>query len=153
MGQNVSETTMLLERWNGGDELALAELLRLHLPWINAHVRKRLGGVLRAKEETEDIVQEALIDFLRYGPRFKVSSESNLRALLARIAENVLRDRHDFFTRHRRQAARESPIPEDSVLELDAGSRDSQHPDRQLDKRMWQAWVHLALELMEPEDR
>ena len=153
MGQNVPETTVLLQRWNGGDERALQELLQLHLPWIQAHVEKRLGGLVRAKEETADVVQDALVEFLRYGPRFNVSSEAHLRFLLGRIAENVLRDRHDFFTRRRRQVARERPLPEETVLELDAGSRDSVRPDRALEKKQWQAWVRLALELMDPEER
>ncbi|HUR26755.1 MAG TPA: RNA polymerase sigma factor [Planctomycetota bacterium] len=153
MGNNVPESTMLLQRWNSGDEKALQELLRLHLPWIQTHVRQRLGGLVRAKEETTDVVQDALVEFLRYGPRFNVSNEAHLRFLLGRIAENVLRDRHDFFTRRRRQVARERPLPEESVLELDGGSHDSIRPDRALEKKQWQAWVRLALELMEPEDR
>ncbi|HTF90189.1 MAG TPA: RNA polymerase sigma factor [Planctomycetota bacterium] len=153
MGNNVPETTMLLRRWNGGDEDALQELLHLHLPWIQAHVKKRLGGLVRAKEETVDVVQDSLVEFLRYGPRFQVSNEAHLRFLLGRIAENVLRDRHDFFTRRRRQVARERPLPEETVLELDAGSRDSIQPDRALEKKQWQAWVRLALELMDPEER
>lgn len=153
MGNQVPETTILLERWNGGDEHALQELLRLHLPWIQSHVSNRMGGLVRAKEDTQDVVQDALVEFLRYGPRFKVSSEAHLRFLLGRIAENVLRDRHDFFTRRRRSAARERPLPEDTVLELDAGSRDSVRPDRALEKKQWQAWVRLALELMDPEER
>ena len=108
---------------------------------------------MRAKEETQDVVQEALVEFLRYGPKFKVSNEAHLRFLLARIAENVLRDRHDFYTRRRRQVAREQPIPEDTVLELDGGTRDSLQPDVAMDKRQWQAWVRLALELLDPEER
>ena len=106
MGNNVPETTLLLQRWNGGDEQALQALLQLHLPWIQTHVSQRLGGLVRAKEDTNDVVQDALVEFLRYGPRFKVSNEAHLRFLLGRIAENVLRDRHDFFTRFCRRQAR-----------------------------------------------
>ncbi len=153
MGDNVPDTTLLLQRWNGGDEQALQSLLKLHLPWIQAHVSQRLGGLVRAKEESADVVQDALVEFLRYGPRFKVSNEAHLRYLLGRIAENVLRDRNDFYTRRRRQASRERPLPEESILELDAGSRDTIRPDTALDKKQWQAWVRLALELMDPEER
>ena len=153
MGNDIPDTTILLQRWNAGDETALQELLQLHLPWIQSHVHKRLGGLVRAKEETSDVVQNALVEFLRYGPRFQVSNEAHLRFLLGRIAENVLRDRHDYFTRRRRQAAREQPLPEDSVLELDAGTRDGQRPDAELERKQWQAWVRLALELIDPNDR
>jgi RNA polymerase sigma-70 factor (ECF subfamily) len=153
MGRHVPDTTVLLKRWNSGDEAALQELLQQHLPWIRAHVEHRLGDFLRAKEDSGDIVQDALVEFLRYGPRFEVSNEAHLRFLLGRIAENVLRDRHDFFTRRRRQAAREQPIPDDSVLALDPGAREVTQPDAALERKQWQAWVRLALELMDPEDR
>lgn len=153
MGKHVPETTFLLGRWNSGDEGALQSLLAAHLPWIQSHVRSRLGAKLRAKEETTDVVQDALIEFLRYGPRFQISNEAHLRFLLARIAENVLRDSNDFFSRRRRQAARERPLPEGTVLELDAGTGHSQRPDAAVERKQWQAWVRLALELMEPEDR
>jgi RNA polymerase sigma-70 factor (ECF subfamily) len=153
MGQHIPDTTVLLKRWNSGDEGALQELLSKHLPWIKTYVHQRLGDFLRTKEEPSDIVQTALVEFLRYGPRFQVSSEAHLRFLLGRIAENVLRDRHDFFTRRRRQAAREQPIPDDSVLALDAGAREVTRPDAAFERKQWQAWVRLALELMEPEER
>lgn len=153
MGRHLPDTTALLKRWNAGDEDALQELLRQHLPWIRAHVRQRLGDFLRTKDESGDIVQDALVEFLRYGPHFEVASEAHLRFLLSRIAENVLRDRHDFFTRRRRQAAREQPIPDDSVLALDAGAREVTQPDAALERKQWQAWVRLALALMDPDER
>lgn len=153
MGQNIPETTLLLRRWNGGDEAALQTLLELHLPWIRSQVSQRLGGLLRAKEETTDVVQDALIEFLRYGPRFEVANEAHLRYLLGRIAENILRDRHDFYTRRRRQASRERPLPEDSVLSLDPSGPEVGQPSDDLERKQWQAWVRLALELMEPADR
>jgi RNA polymerase sigma-70 factor (ECF subfamily) len=153
MGQNIPDTTLLLRRWNAGDEQALHSLLEQHMPWIRAHVSRRLGGLVRAKEETTDIVQEALVEFLRYGPRFEVSNEAHLRYLLGRIAENVLRDQHDFYTRRRRQAARERPLPDDSVLSLDPSCAEVGQPSDELERKQWQAWVRLALELMEPADR
>ncbi|MCC7013092.1 MAG: sigma-70 family RNA polymerase sigma factor [Planctomycetes bacterium] len=153
MGQHVSESTQLLRRWHQGDEGALQELLAHHLPWIRVHVRQRLGEALRAKEETGDIVQDALLEFLRYGPRFEIRNEAHLRFLLARIAENVLRDRNDFYTRRRRQAARETPFTEDGLLVLDGSARPATQPDEALERKQWRAWVRLALELLDPQDR
>lgn len=153
MGNHVPNTTELLRRWNRGDEAALQELIAHHLPWIRAHVSERLGDLLRAKEETGDIVQGALLEFLRYGPRFELANEAHLRALLARIAENVLRDRYDFHSRRRRQAARETPLPADGVLMLDPSARDATQPSEALERKQWQAWVRLALELLDPADR
>lgn len=153
MGLHVSQSTALLRRWHSGDESALQQLLVEHLPWIHERVRARLGDALRAKEETQDIVQSALMEFLRYGPRFELENEAHLRFLLGRIAENVLRDRHDFYARRRRQAAREEPLGSESVLLLDPSAREVTRPDEALERKQWRAWVRLALELLEPLDR
>jgi RNA polymerase sigma-70 factor (ECF subfamily) len=153
MGTNVSESTALLRRWHAGDEAALQELLEHHMPWIRSHVSQRLGEALRAKEETSDVVQDALVEFLRYGPRFELSNEAHLRFLLARIAENVLRDHSDFYARRRRQAAREAPLPEHDRLVLDPSVREVTEPSAALERKQWRSWVRLALELLEPADR
>ena len=153
MGLHVSQTTALLRRWHSGDESALQQLLVEHLPWIHERVRARLGDALRAKLETQDMVQTALVEFLRYGPRFELENEAQLRFLLGRIAENVLRDAHDFHSRRRRQAAREEPLESESVLLLDPSAREATRPDEALERKQWRAWVRLALELLEPLDR
>ena len=76
------ETKLLLARWHQGDAAALHALVQMHLAWIEARVRQRLGPMLRAKAETADFVQEAVVDVLRYGPRFVVSDAVQFRALL-----------------------------------------------------------------------
>jgi len=76
--------------------------LERHLPWIQKQVRLRLGSKLRAKGETCDYVQDAVVQFLHYGPRIMISSDRQFRALLARIVENALCDKHDWFTARRR---------------------------------------------------
>ena len=57
------------------------------------------------KVESSDIVQDAALQFLKYGPRFILSDEEKFRALLVRIVENVLRDKHDWFSARRRAIA------------------------------------------------
>lgn len=154
MGANVPNTTELLARWRTGDDAALHELLDQHLPWIREYVRQRLGPVLRAREEPNDVVQDALVEFLRYGPRFELQNEAHLRFLLARIAENVLRDKHDFHSRQRRQASREvAGAPEDHENALGAALRPSEEPHVVVERRQWRAWVRLSLDLLDPADR
>src|SRR5262245_11241046 len=153
MNPEESPTTVLLRRWHAGDEDAVRELLERHLPWIRAHVQRRLGPALRRAGETGDYVQEALLEFLRYGPRFVVSEDHRLRGLLARIVENVLRDEHDRYAARRRARARERPLPSDSVLDLDAACDPVTRPSEVAERREWEAWVRLALELLDPEDR
>lgn len=148
-----SDTLELLERWHAGDRAALDALIQRDLPWVEAHVRRRLGKLLRAKAETQDYVQQALVEFLEYGPRFVIANRRHFRALLARIAENVLRGAHDHFTAQRRAAARERPLAPDSVLVLDPSLRQGERPSEAAEAAEWRDVVRLALELLEPQDR
>jgi len=145
------ETVELLRRWHEGDREALAAIVERELPWLRAHVHRRLGPQLRRRGETEDYVQEALIDALRYGPRFVVADEARLRALLGRIVENTLRDQVERHEAQKRDVGREEPLPSGSVLDLDTGR--VTRPSEAAAAREAEAWVRLALELLDPEDR
>jgi DNA-directed RNA polymerase specialized sigma24 family protein len=150
MVTDYDRTNELIERWHAGDAQALAQLLEENLDWIQGKVKARLGAELRAKAETVDFVQDAFAEFLRYGPRIKVAGRGQFRALMAQIIENVLRGNHDYFAAQRRNAAREAPLPTDTVLDI---SGTITRPDAAAEKNEMEAWVRLALELIEPEDR
>ena len=146
-------TPHLLERWHSGDETALPELLALHMEWLREQVDRRLGGFLRARAEADDYLQDALLEFLRYAPRFQVRDGAQFRALLARIAENTLRDRNDWFRAKRRHLGTHITLPTDSVLTLDPALQRSATPSRDATRSEVRDWVRLALELLEAEDR
>lgn len=146
------ETLRLLHAWCAGDQAARDRLIQLELPWIRDHVRRRLGPKLRARAETQDYVQEALIQVLDHGPRFITGDRARFRAMLARVIENHLRDLVDFHAAGKRNPAREQPLPTESVLDLDharAITRPSEHAVRNEQR----AWLQLAIELLEPDDR
>lgn len=150
-------TPGLLQRWHAGDESALAALVHEHLDWLRQHVERRLGGFLRARGDTDDYLQDALLDFLRDGPRFQVRDGAQLRALLARIAENTLRDRNDWFRARRRRLASEVGPPvavdRDSVLPLDPALQRGTTPSQAATRTEVRDWVRLGLELLEAEER
>jgi RNA polymerase sigma-70 factor (ECF subfamily) len=148
-----SDTAQLLRQWHGGDRSALEALLAQDLPWIEARVRRRLGPLLHAKAETSDYVQDAVLEVLRYTPRFVISDRGKFRALLSRIVENVLRDQHDRFSAYRRALHRERPLPADSQLVLDPPAQGALSASQAAQKDEWEAWIRLALEISEPEDR
>ncbi len=148
------ETVNLLAQWHGGDKQALAVLLQRDLPWIRRFVSTRLGAFMKSREQTEDVVQDAFVRALQYGPRFSTESRARFRALIARIIENQLRDRYDWHAAERRDAARNVALPADSVLYLDnpqqsAITRPSEHAT-EAERR---SWVQLAIELLPAEDR
>jgi RNA polymerase sigma-70 factor (ECF subfamily) len=153
MENESSETSQLLKRWHEGDREALDALLQRDLPWIERYVRSRLGPLLRAKAETQDLLQEALVEFLEYGPRFLIADRNHFRALLARIAENAIRAQHDRFTAERRSIQRERPLPRDSVVRLDPSLEPARSPSQEAQKEEWEALVRLALELLDAGER
>ncbi len=136
-----------------GDVDALQRLVADHLPWIEAHVRRRLSPLARRDGDTQDFVQRALLDVLRDGPKFAIDDPAAFRALLARIVENTLIDRVRYLQREARDPRRERPLPGDSVLLLDAPARSVTAPDVHAERNEQQAWLRLALELLDPEDR
>ena len=145
-----SETLVLLKRWHAGETKALEELLRRHLAWIRTKVHARLGPMLRTQVETDDVVQEAMIQALRYGPRFLLSDEDQFRKLLARIVENVIRMWARHQLRERRDPRRERAPGSETVLVLDSSSH---RPSRVAMRNEAEAWLQLGLQLLDPEER
>lgn len=145
--------TQRLQRVHRGDDEALRQLVAEHLPWIEAHVRKKLTPVARAAGETQDFVQEAMLAVLRDGPRFTIDNPAAFRALLARIVENDIVDKVRWLQRGRRDHRRERTLPSDSVVLLDAPVRTVTEPPMRADRNEQQQWLRLALELLEPDDR
>lgn len=148
-----SDTKALLGRWHQGDTEALARLVELHLTWLEQHVRSRLGTFLSRHADPVDYLQDAMLDFLRDAPRFQVGTETQFRGLLARVVEHTLLDRNEWFRRKRRDMARNTPLPTDSVLGLDPSFQRSETPSREVAAREQRDWVRLAMELLPPADR
>jgi RNA polymerase sigma-70 factor (ECF subfamily) len=151
----MSDTRDLLLRWHGGDQDALAAIVQQEADWMAAHVHRRLGARLRRRQDTQDIVQHTMLEVLRAGPRFVVSDRGQLRALLGRMVENVLRGRAHHDAAAKRDVRREIPPPpasRDSILMLDPPAADTA-PDAAADRTETREWVRLALELLDSEDR
>jgi RNA polymerase sigma factor (sigma-70 family) len=148
-----TETSLYLQQWNGGDQHGLDALLERHLPWIHSQVEQRLTALLRGKGDTFDYVQDAVIQFLRFGPRFNLSNGNHFRALLLRIVESTLLNKYDWFMARRREVARERPLPSDTVLSLDPPDGAVSTPSRIADRNEREAWIRLGMELLSPKDR
>ena len=141
--------TLLLSRWHQGDRQALNKLLALHMDWLKHQMHLRMTPALRAKAETMDFVQEALLGFLENAPRFRIQNGKLFRALLLRIAENSIKEHYRWWAAKRRQIARERPLPPDTVLSLESPSPT---PWEKADSIERKALVQLGLEFLEPKD-
>jgi RNA polymerase sigma-70 factor (ECF subfamily) len=153
MNTGDTKTYQCLRQWNEGDDNGLDTLLEQHLPWLQNQVRRSMGSQLRGKGETSDYVQDAVVEFLRYGPRFTLSSDAVFRALLLKIVKNTLRHRRVWFTARRRDIAREHPLPSDTVLSLDRPEGPAGTPSQSAARHEHEAWIRLGLELLDPEPR
>ncbi|MFN9758536.1 MAG: RNA polymerase sigma factor [Planctomycetota bacterium] len=153
MDASSDPTPALLERWHRGDEAALSTLIEIHIEWLRAQAEKRLGEFLKSRGNVDDYVQDAMLDFLRNAPRFQVRDGSQFRSLLARVLENTLRDRNDWFRAKRRDLARDRKLPTDSVLPLDPALQRSTTPSRDVGRTELRDWVRLGLEMLDGEDR
>ncbi|MCR9246860.1 MAG: sigma-70 family RNA polymerase sigma factor [bacterium] len=150
MTDSITEQLALV---HGGDQAALKKLLTDHLPWIEQRVRRRLSNLLRRDGDTQDFVQAAMVDALCDGPRFSIHDVEGFRALMARIVENNLRDRHRHLHRDRRDIRRQRAMPDDSVLILGQAARPITEPPTQAERNECAAWLNLALEMLPPTDR
>lgn len=148
-----TETQQFLHAWHSGNRDGLDTLIERHLPWIHDQVRRRMGPTLRKKAETCDYVQDAMIQFIHYGPRFILSNDAAFRALMLKIVENSLRDKHDWYTTNRRNVALERPLPPDTVLLLDPPRSKARTPSMSAERHEREAWIRLGMEFLDPEDR
>ncbi|MHC4945305.1 MAG: RNA polymerase sigma factor [Planctomycetota bacterium] len=146
-------TSISLQRWYCGDQKALDALLENHMAWIHKMVRERMGSLLREKGDTCDYVQDAVVQFLQYGPRFTISNDARFRGLLLKIVENILCNKYNWFTARRREIARERPLPTDTVLSLDPPQQQMNTPSEFAAKHEREAWIRLGIEFVSPEDR
>jgi RNA polymerase sigma factor (sigma-70 family) len=85
-------TVALVARASAGDPVATDALFRRCLPVLSRWARGRLPAHARDLKETQDLVQETLIDALRNLPGFEQRGEGALQAYLRQAVNNRIRD-------------------------------------------------------------
>lgn len=130
----------LLTRAKQGSDAALNLLYEQCAGRLLAYIRLRLGRELRAKLESRDVLQATFMKSLTHLHELRGGQTESLMAWLAKIAEHEIRDRADYHQRHRRDAAREVAIDDDSPIAVRARSALSQvildEQARQLEEAM-----------------
>ncbi len=89
---DLSSTTDLLERAKLGDAEALNELLRRNLEPLRRWARTRLPRWARDLRDTDDIVQETLVQTIRHVPEFKPRHEGALQGYFRQALVNRVKD-------------------------------------------------------------
>lgn len=103
----MSDAPDLYDRATRGDPNALDALLERYLPHLHAFLSARLGGELRAREGSMDVVQSVCRELLDARDRFDFAGEDRFRAWLFTAALNKVRERHRRLHAGRRDARRE----------------------------------------------
>jgi RNA polymerase sigma factor (sigma-70 family) len=107
----------LIARLNDGDLAAAERVFVAYEPYLRMAVRRQLGGALRSKLDSMDVVQMVWADVLsglrRSGWRF--ADRAQLMAFLTRVARNRL---IDHCRRYRPALERERPLAEADPEEL-----------------------------------
>lgn len=85
------EICRLLDRVRAGDEQAVGELVRLYLPKLRRWARGRLPAHARSMADTEDLVQEVMVQSLRHLARLDYRGEKALQAYIHRTLTNRVR--------------------------------------------------------------
>jgi RNA polymerase sigma-70 factor (ECF subfamily) len=106
----------LIRRAQEGSPDALNALYEQCSGRLLAYVRLRLGREMRSRLESRDILQAALVKSLEHLHELKADNTGSLIGWLARIADNEIRDRADYYQRQRRDAAREMPLDDEAPV-------------------------------------
>lgn len=90
--QDLESSIQLFEKARIGDAVALDQLYSRYLPRLRLWASGRLPTGVRGMQETQDIVQDVLQNFLRKLDRFEPKHPGALRAYLQMMLLNRIRD-------------------------------------------------------------
>ena len=133
----------LLDRARGGDAAALDALLARHLPRLRRWATGRLPRWARDIADTQDLVQETLLQTFKRIDRFEPRGEGALGAYLRQAVLNRIRDEY------RRAGRRPAPAELDSQAPDDVAASPL---DRAIGEETVQRY-EAALERLRGEDR
>jgi len=135
-------TIELLTRLRAGDEQALNQLIARYIPELTRWATGRLPRWARHAVETDDLVQETLIQVFRKMDSFEYRGEGALLAYLRQAVLNRVRNQIRWADRRPKTADLDDEINDDGASPLEAaiGAEAVE-------------WYEAALERLKPEDR
>ena len=104
------KTRQLVALAKDGNESALNQLWKVYGARVHWIMRLRMGGELRSKLESMDLVQDALLSALEDLGNFTYKNDGDFLRWLSTIAENRLRDNLDKLHANKRDIRKEVPL-------------------------------------------
>lgn len=90
----------LVRRAKAGDSTAVDRLILRYLPRLRRWIHRRLPAWARDIADTEDLVQETLVNAVRNLPRLEMRNQFSFRAYMKRAARNRVNDEMKRADRH-----------------------------------------------------
>ena len=140
--KNLETTVELLERVRRGDREALDQLFSRCLPALRRWARGRLPAAARGALDTQDLVQDTVLNSLRRLDQFESRHEGALQAYLRQAVLNRIRDEARKYTRRPGSTELTESQPSDSASPLDIAIG-----------RQGVARYEAALQKLRPSDR
>ncbi len=103
-GQKTQELVILAKE---GNDSALEQLCRVYGERVRRIIRLRMGGELRSKLDSMDLVQDALLSALGGLGDFTYKNEGDFLRWLSKITQNALRDNLDKLYTDKRDIRKE----------------------------------------------
>jgi RNA polymerase sigma-70 factor (ECF subfamily) len=144
----------LIHRAQSGDRAAWDELYALYMSQIQAHLRRKLGGKLRRKVDSEELLQSVFVEIFEDIDQFNYQGPSSFLHWVCRLTENKIRDKGRFFHAARRDVDREISLNDAIPSSQDAPphppegivTSPSEHLLRQEEEDLWKR----AFDALEP---
>jgi RNA polymerase sigma-70 factor (ECF subfamily) len=152
------QTQNLVKMAKEGDQAALNKLCAVYGERVRRILRLRMGGELRSKVESMDLVQDAFISAMRDLGNFTYQNEGDFLRWISRIAENRLRDNIDQLHASKRDIRREIPLSSNRQITQDSfvvtnEPVDSTTPSVIITKREHLDKLEKAIDRLKPEYR
>ena len=137
-------TSTLFDRLASGEPTALDELCERYGPRVTEIARERLFRRLRARVETADVAQDAMVEIVASAKAQKFSDEASFLRWVRKVVEHQVLRLAKRWRAARRSLQREEPFPEEGSS-LDASAeRPSQLLERkERTDRLTRAIAHL----------
>lgn len=131
----VESTRELLELARAGDDAALGRLLRRYMPALKRWAHGRLPAWAREMRDTDDLVQESVIQTLKQVAHFEPARDGAFHAFLRKVLHNRLIDEIRRVNPDRRHVLRsdhpiDAPSPVEEVIGRQTLARYEQALDR-----------------------
>ncbi len=159
MAQTVIQKTQeLILQAQEGDHAALDRLYELYAERVQWMVRLRLGSEFRAKLDSMDVVQDAMINAFKGLGQFTYKHEGDFLRWLSKVAENAFLNHVNRLHADKRDLRREVPLEQSESAQRSKSFRASEPfetttPSRIIANHEDLARLERALDTLNPEYR